>query len=84
MNSLYCLGISFQCNGNLVTLRFVHLNLMFFHLEILTSPVTGDNDDVIGDSEDEATKNFKGRVRIDPVEVTLEYQDAPLAPPHVQ
>lgn len=57
---------------------------MFFHLEILTSPVTGDNDDVIGDSEDEATKNFKGRVRIDPVEVTLEYQDAPLAPPHVQ
>lgn len=30
--------------------------------EILTSPVTGDNDDVIGDSEDEATKNFKGRL----------------------
>nr|XP_029522516.1 uncharacterized protein LOC115133437 isoform X2 [Oncorhynchus nerka] len=29
--------------------------------EILTSPVTNDNDDVIGDSEDEATKNFKGR-----------------------
>uniref|UniRef100_A0A4W5JTE5 TERF1 (TRF1)-interacting nuclear factor 2 n=1 Tax=Hucho hucho TaxID=62062 RepID=A0A4W5JTE5_9TELE len=30
--------------------------------EILPSPVTGDNDDVIGDSEDEATKNFKGRL----------------------
>ncbi|XP_071189666.1 TERF1-interacting nuclear factor 2 [Salvelinus alpinus] len=30
--------------------------------EILTSPVTSDNDDVIGDSEDEATKNFKGRL----------------------
>uniref|UniRef100_A0A674AIB7 TERF1 (TRF1)-interacting nuclear factor 2 n=1 Tax=Salmo trutta TaxID=8032 RepID=A0A674AIB7_SALTR len=30
--------------------------------EILTSPVTGDNDDVIGDSEDEVTKNFKGRL----------------------
>ncbi|CDQ76063.1 unnamed protein product [Oncorhynchus mykiss] len=30
--------------------------------EILTSPVTSDNDDIIGDSEDEATKNFKGRL----------------------
>lgn len=54
---------------------------MFFHLEILTSPVTSDNDDIIGDSEDEATKNFKGRVRIDPVEVTLDYRDAPLVLP---
>ncbi|XP_045081499.1 uncharacterized protein LOC121572621 isoform X1 [Coregonus clupeaformis] len=30
--------------------------------EMLTSPVTSDTDDIIGDSEDEATKNFKGRL----------------------